>query len=104
MPDDSRPMLVFFRSQRSGPARRMESLLSHLERKERSRLRVLWVDIDERPELGVKFKVTSVPTLLLVKEKKVVARLPGRASAPKIERMLDEHLEPLEELPATAVA
>ena len=37
---DERPQLVFFWSERSGPARRMESLLAHLERKERDRLRV----------------------------------------------------------------
>ena len=36
MSDDVRPMLVFFWSERSGPARRMESLLAHLARKERS--------------------------------------------------------------------
>ena len=96
---DTRPMLVFFRSSRSGPARRMESLLSHLERKERSRLRVLHVDIDARADLAAKFKVTSVPALVLVKDKKVVARVDGRASAPKIDKMLAPYLEPyVEEL------
>ena len=97
---DTRPMLVFFRSDRSGPARRMESLLSHLERKERARLRVLHVDVDARADLAAKFKVESVPTIVLVKEKRVVARLDGRASAPKIEKLLDDHLEPLPELEA----
>jgi thioredoxin-like negative regulator of GroEL len=95
-------MLVFFRSSRSGPARRMESLLSHLERKERTRLRVLHVDIDTRADLASKFKIESVPSLVLVKEKRVVARLDGRASAPKIERMLDAHLEPLDDLEVSA--
>jgi len=81
----------------------MESLLSHLERKERERLRVLHVDIDTRADLAAKFKVESVPTLVLVKDKRVVARLDGRASAPKIERMIDAHVEPLEvELEASA--
>ena len=101
---DTRPMLVFFRSSRSGPARRMESLLSHLERKERSRLRLLHVDVDTRADLATKFKVESVPSLVLVKDKRVVARLDGRASAPKIERMLDDHLEPLEADEAVAAA
>ena len=32
--DDPRPQLVFFTSARSGPARRMESLVAHLARKE----------------------------------------------------------------------
>jgi thioredoxin-like negative regulator of GroEL len=90
--NDVRPLLVFFCSQRSGPARRMESLLAHLTRKERSRLRVMRVDIDEQPELAQRFRVSIVPTLVLVKGKRVVDRLDGRASAPKIESMLEPHL------------
>jgi thioredoxin 1 len=98
-------MLVFFRSERSGPARRMESLLSHLERKERSRLRVVRVDIDERADLATRFKIKTVPTIVLVKEKRAIARLEGRASAPKIDAMLEPHLEPLEDgVPASAAA
>ena len=90
--NDVRPLLVFFCSQRSGPARRMESLLAHLARKERSRLRVMRVDIDEQPELAQRFKVSVVPTLVLVKGKRVVDRLDGRTSAPRIDSMLEPHL------------
>ena len=94
MPADSRPMLVFFCSQRSGPARRMESLLAHLARKERQRLRIRRVDVDDNPELAERFLVRTVPTLVLVVGKRAVGRIDGRASAPRIERLLDQHLEP----------
>jgi len=89
---DARPLLVFFWSERSGPARRMESLLAHLARKERARLRVMRVDVDAEPELALRFKVEDVPTLVLVKGKSVVDRIEGRASAPTIESMLQPHL------------
>jgi thioredoxin-like negative regulator of GroEL len=94
--NDGRPMLVFFTSTRSGPARRMESLLAHLARKERARLRTAKVDVDSRPELAVQFNVDAVPTLVLVKGGRPVARLEGRASAPKIEEMIEPHLGSLE--------
>jgi thioredoxin 1 len=87
-----RPLLVFFWSERSGPARRMESLLAQLERKERQRLRVRRVDVDANPELAERFKVEVVPTLVLVKDRKAVSRLDGRTSAPRIEAMLEPHL------------
>ena len=87
-----RPLLVFFTSQRSGPARRMESLLAHIARKERDSLQVKLVDVDERPDLAEKFRISEVPSLALVMGKRVVARLEGRATAPKIESMLDEQL------------
>ena len=90
--NDARPLLVFFCSQRSGPARRMESLLAHLARRERSRLRVMRVDVDEQPDLAERFRVSLVPTLVLVSGKRVVDRLDGRASAPKIDAMLEGHL------------
>ena len=89
---DSRPLLVFFGATHSGPARRMESLMAHLARKERARLRVTAVDVNEQPELAERFGVHTVPTLALVKGKRVVERLEGRASAPRIERMLEPHL------------
>ena len=93
MQDEGQPLLVFFCSARSGPARRMESLLAHLARKERARLRVARVDVDERPEVAERFGVEEVPTLVLVKDKRVVDRLEGRATAPRIERMIEPHLE-----------
>jgi len=89
---DATPLLVFFWSERSGPARRMESLLAHLARKERARLRVMRVDVEEQPELAARFRVEKVPTLVLVKGKQVVDRIEGRASAPRIEAMLEPHL------------
>ena len=95
MNGDVRPLLVFFTSTSSGPARRMESLVAHIARKERDRLRVIQVDVDQRGDLVEKLKVHSVPTLVLVVARKAVARLDGRASAPKIEAMLAEHLAPL---------
>ncbi|HET7129780.1 MAG TPA: thioredoxin family protein [Gaiellaceae bacterium] len=92
MDGDSRPQLVFFTSARSGPARRMESLVAHLARKERGRLRVVQVDVDVARHIAEKLGVEDVPTLVLLVERKPVARLTGRVSAPKIEAMLDEHI------------
>lgn len=93
-----RPLLLFFTSERSGPGRRMESLLAHLARKERDRLRVSRIDVAKAPELADRLEVTAVPALVLVHERRVVARLDGRASAPSIERMLAPHLEDAVEL------
>jgi thioredoxin 2 len=92
MTADLRPLLIFFTSTRSGPARRMESLLAHIARKERGRLRVIQVDVDQRADLAEKLSVDAVPTLVLVVDRKAVARLAGRVSAPKIEAMLEQHL------------
>jgi len=88
-----RNLLVFFSAWHSGPARRMESLLAHLARKERHRLSVTRVDVDEKPELAERFKVRSVPTLILIKGRRSVARLEGKARAAEIEELVDRHFD-----------
>jgi thioredoxin-like negative regulator of GroEL len=100
--ENDRPLLVFFTSRRSGPARRMESLLAHIARKERSRLRVSKVDVEDRPDLAAHFRVEQVPSLALVVDRRVVCRLDGRATAPRIESMLEPHLGEAEPEPAVA--
>ena len=92
MPNDTRTILLFFSSARSGPSRRMESLLAHIARKERHRLRVVQVDVDERRDFADKLGVQGAPTLVLVRGKDMIARIEGRASAPRIEAMLEQHL------------
>jgi thioredoxin-like negative regulator of GroEL len=96
------PTLLFFTQETSGPARRMESLLAHLARKERGRLRISRIDAASSPDWIDRLDVTVIPTLILLKDRRPVERLEGRVSAPQIERMLAPHLQPLET--ETAVA
>jgi thioredoxin-like negative regulator of GroEL len=70
----------------------MESLLAHVARKERERLRVRRVDVDEHPRLLRKFSVEEVPALVLVIDHKVAGRIDGRANMPQIEQLLEQHL------------
>ena len=77
----------------------MESVLSQLARKERSRIDVVRIDVDEREDVAERFHVSAVPSLVLVVEKRAVARLEGRASATKIAALLDAELG----VPAPAV-
>jgi thioredoxin-like negative regulator of GroEL len=71
----------------------MESLLAHLARKERTRVRIMRVNVDEQPDLAHKFRVKDVPTLVLVQRNRAVDRIEGRASAPTIQAMLERHLQ-----------
>lgn len=87
------PHLLFFTSLRSGPGRRMESLLAQLERRERERLRVSRVDAEQAPKLSKCLGISEVPTLVLLVDRKPVDRIDGRASAPQIEKLLAGHLE-----------
>jgi len=68
----------------------MESLLAHIARKERHRVRVIQVDVDKRSDVARRLGVDIAPTLVLVHGKRPIARIEGRASAPLIEAMLEQ--------------
>jgi len=53
---------------------------------------VAQVDIDERRDLADRFRVHATPTLILVKQGRVVERIEGRVRASEIERLLEAHL------------
>ena len=93
MPETLLPTLLFFTESTSGPARRMESLLAHLARKERDRLRISRIDIAASPEWAERFAIEEAPVLVLIKDRRPVTRLDGRVSAPQIERMLEPYLD-----------
>jgi len=86
------PTLVFFTRYTSGPARRMASLIAHYARKERGRLRVVSVDVDDHAGLAHRFGVERVPTLILVEEDGAIGRLDGRATGPQIEELIETYV------------
>jgi thioredoxin-like negative regulator of GroEL len=85
-------MLLFFTSARSGPSRRMDGLVSWLYVRERRRLRLRTIDVDRRPDIAERFRVEQVPTLLLVKDRRVVVRLEGRVTGRQIDSAILPHL------------
>ena len=80
----------------------MESLLAHLARKERARLRIALMDADQHLDWIERLKITEIPSLVLIKDRRPVARLEGRVSAPQIERMIAPHLPSVETEAAVA--
>ena len=89
---DDRPVLLFFSNRRSGPARRMASLVAWFGVTEKKRLRVVQVDTDANEELARALDVSTVPTLVLLRGKQVVDRLDGRATGKQISRMISPHV------------
>ena len=87
-----KPILLFFTKRTSGPARRMESLIAHVARKERRRLRVVSVDADENAELAERLEVEKIPTLVLVEGRSAIGRLEGRATGGQIDALINESL------------
>ena len=89
---DRRPVLLFFTERRSGPARRMASLVAWVGVTEKRRLRVVTVDIGSHADLARALDVTVVPTLVLHRGKTGLERHEGRSTGNDIAGMLSRHL------------
>jgi len=81
-------VVVFVTKRSSGVGRRMESVLARLQVRERSRVKILKVDADRRPELVRKLAVKEIPSILVYKNRQPVAWLRGRATLGDVDRAL----------------
>jgi thioredoxin-like negative regulator of GroEL len=86
----AKPGLVFFHSSLSGNCRRVEGFLAQVLQRRRNHetFRLYRVDDEERPDLVARFAVESMPTLLVVEDRLVRARLEQPRGCREIERFL----------------
>jgi thioredoxin-like negative regulator of GroEL len=86
----SKPGLVFFHSSVSGQCRRVEGFLAQVlqRRKNHGTFRLYRVDEQERPDLVERFHVEMLPTLVVVENKQILARLEKPRGCRDIESFL----------------
>lgn len=70
----------------------MSSLIAWIGVTQKKRLRVVEVDADRHAELAEALDVSTVPTLVLMRDRKVLGRLVGRATGSEISRLIGPHL------------
>ncbi len=86
----AKPRLVFFHSHVCGRCRRVEGFIAQVLQRRRNHgtFALLHVDVDERPDLVEHFKVDEIPTLVVVKGKRVRGRLSHPRGCREIEVLL----------------
>jgi thioredoxin-like negative regulator of GroEL len=90
----TKPKLVFFTSSRSGQSRRVEGYLAQVLQRRRNHgtFRLHVVDGQEHPELMLRFRVSELPTLVVVENRTVKARLARPRGCREIEELLSPWL------------
>lgn len=85
-----RPGLVFFTSSVSGSCRRVEGFIAQVLQRRRNHgtFRMYRVDREQRPDLVERFEVDTLPTLVVVENKIVRARLERPRGCREIESFL----------------
>ena len=80
---ESKPVLLDFWASWCGPCRMVSPIIDEIA-SERADLKVGKVNVDEQPELAAKFVVMSIPTLIVMKDGKVVNQTAGARPKPQI--------------------
>ena len=83
------PVLVDFSATWCQPCRAIAPLVDQLAGEYEGRVKVTAIDIDESPATAQKFQIRGVPTLLLIKDGKVVAQQVGAVPKAKIAAMMN---------------
>lgn len=70
-------VLVDFWAPWCGPCRMLAPAISKLAEEYAGRVTVGKVNVDEEPELAAAFNISSIPTLVVIKDGKIVSRATG---------------------------
>lgn len=84
-------VLVDFFAEWCGPCRMLTPIIEELAN-EISSVSIFKVNIDESPETAQKYEVSSIPTLVLLKDGKEVKKVVGLKDKDFLLAMLQEHL------------
>ena len=82
------PVLIDFWAPWCGPCRMMGAIIEQLAEEYEGKAKVGKVNVDEEGELSQAFGVMSIPTIVLVKDGKVVKQAVGARPKAEVEAML----------------
>lgn len=82
------PVLIDFWAPWCGPCRMMGPIIEQLAEEYEGKAKVGKVNVDEEGELSQAFGVMSIPTIVLVKDGKVVRQAVGARPKAEVEAML----------------
>ena len=82
--NSDRPVLVNFSATWCGPCQRLAPTIHEVAEENAARIKVCEVDVDEAPGLVQRFRIMSVPTLVVMRDGEEAVRMVGGQSKEQI--------------------
>ncbi|MGB8033564.1 MAG: thioredoxin [Nitrososphaeraceae archaeon] len=94
------PVLVDFWAEWCGPCRMVSPAVEQLSQTMSDKIKVAKLNVDENQEIAIRYGVRSIPSLVLFKDGKEIARTIGAASKEKYRKFVEESLLNSQSIPS----
>ncbi|MCL6524917.1 MAG: thioredoxin [Thermoflavifilum sp.] len=84
--------MIDFWAEWCGPCRAISPIVEELAKDYEGKVKVGKVNVDYNPQLAMEYSITSIPTILFIKNGKIVDRQIGAVPRSVLEKKLQAHL------------
>lgn len=88
---ENKKVIVDFYATWCGPCRMMAPVLEDIDEEFNNEINIVKIDVDEVGELASEFMVSSIPTLLFIKDKEVIATQVGYIPAKSLKKAIEKY-------------
>lgn len=86
------PVLIDFWAPWCGPCRAMAPILQDLAKAYQGRLKVVKINVDDNPAVANRYRIQSIPTLILFHKGQILMQQAGAVSSDHLQQLLMPHL------------
>jgi len=90
--NSDKPVMIDYWATWCGPCRMVAPIMEELSEEYDGKAKICKVNVDEESELAVKFRIMSIPTIMIYKNGQMVERVVGARSKEEFKKLLDQYL------------